>query len=150
LLTATCAKGGFLPRAMSRQDCEGYWHAHLRCARYASVGTLDLSPQLGSSAHILCAAVCPRDGTRFLCTGSAVWALSPAGRMAVVAGHESERGFEDGVGEDVRFNCPRGITVCPDGGVLLADTWNNAIRKVLIAVASPPSARAPALPHIVT
>ena len=118
-------------RAMSIASVE---HNSLRCARYASVGTLDLSPKLGS---ILCSAVCPRDGTRFLCTGSAVWALLPAGRLAAVAGHESERGFEDGVGEDVRFNCPRGITVCPDGGVLLADTWNNAIRKVLIAVASP-------------
>jgi Gluconolactonase len=39
-----------------------------------------------------------------------------------------EGGYADGKAEDARFNAPRGIDVTPDGGLLIADSLNHAIR----------------------
>jgi len=39
-----------------------------------------------------------------------------------------EGDFVDGKAEEARFNAPRGISVTPDGGLLIADSLNHAIR----------------------
>jgi len=40
-------------------------------------------------------------------------------------------GFQDGYGIDGAFNFPKGLDITTDGILLIADSWNNAIRAVL-------------------
>ena len=68
------------------------------------------------------------DGSRFVCTASALYMFSPW--QTLLAGHKSEEGFKDGDGPEARFNCPRGIALDLHGNVLLADTCNHALRQV--------------------
>ena len=84
----------------------------------AQVSSLDLAALGGD---ITCMAV-GAEGTRFVCTESALFALSKCGMQALLAGHKTETGFEDGDGNNTRFNGPCGITVDGDG--------NHALRKV--------------------
>jgi hypothetical protein len=42
-------------------------------------------------------------------------------------------GFEDGVGTAARFDTPSGIAEGPDGALYVADTGNNAIRRITVA-----------------
>ena len=72
------------------------------------------------------------DGTRFVCTESALYAFSPNGTKALIAGHKTKRGFADGEGTDARFNAPRGIAMDGEGNLLVADTINHALRKVTL------------------
>jgi len=72
------------------------------------------------------------DGMRFALTASALYAFSPNGTKALIAGHKTETGFEDGNGTDARFNTPYGIAVDGEGNVLVADTNNHALRKVTL------------------
>ena len=46
------------------------------------------------------------DGTRFVCTASALYAFSPNGMKSLIAGHKTKTGFADGEGTDARFNIP--------------------------------------------
>lgn len=55
--------------------------------------------------------------------------ISPSGTVKTLAG-SGEEGFCDGNGEDARFNRPWGITADPDGGFLVADTYNHCIRRI--------------------
>jgi DNA-binding beta-propeller fold protein YncE len=72
-----------------------------------------------------------RDGTVFVtdgANGNRVVAISPDGSLVSLAGgHE---GFEDGVGASARFRTPSGLAVDGAGVVYVADTGNNAIRRV--------------------
>jgi sugar lactone lactonase YvrE len=71
------------------------------------------------------------DGTVFVADGIGshrIRALSPDGRVTTLAG--AERGFRDGVGADARFDTPSGITIATDGTIYVADTGNNAIRRI--------------------
>ena len=101
-----------------------------KCARPAGldahVSSLDLA-SLGGS--IGCMAV-GADGTRFVCTKSALFALSKCGMQALLAGHRTKTGFKNGDGSVARFNSPNGITVDGDGNLLVSDTNNHALRKV--------------------
>ncbi len=56
-------------------------------------------------------------------------AIHPDGRVSTLAGGH-EPGFKDGAGTDARFDTPCGITVAPDGALLVADTGNHRIRRV--------------------
>ena len=42
-------------------------------------------------------------------------------------------GFVDGIGSAARFNGPKGIAVLPNGDLVVADTGNNALRRVIKA-----------------
>ena len=57
--------------------------------------------------------------------------VSVDGVVSTVAG--STAGFADGVGAAAQFDTPSGIAVGPDGAVYVADTGNNAIRRVTAA-----------------
>lgn len=72
-----------------------------------------------------------RDGTVYLTdAGDAqhIRAISPDGLVRTIAG--STRGFADGEGSTARFDTPSGIAVASDGTLYVADTANNAIRRI--------------------
>ena len=54
--------------------------------------------------------------------------LSPDGVVSTLAG--GERGFSDGVGLAARFNTPSGLAVDAAGALYVADTGNNAVRRI--------------------
>ena len=41
-----------------------------------------------------------------------------------------DRGFADGPAGDARFSEPQGLALLPDGGIVVADTVNHALRRV--------------------
>jgi sugar lactone lactonase YvrE len=55
-------------------------------------------------------------------------AISPDGKVWTIAG--GTRGFADGQGPAARFDTPSAIAIDSDGTVYVADTGNNAIRRV--------------------
>ncbi|MCW5557840.1 MAG: SMP-30/gluconolactonase/LRE family protein, partial [Verrucomicrobiae bacterium] len=55
---------------------------------------------------------------------------SPDGQVTVYAGVIRQPGGEDGPAAVARFRGPRGVAVGPDGSLWVADTENNAIRKI--------------------
>ena len=100
-------------------------------ARPAGLEAVVTSLKLAGLGAIFSAAV-GTDGTRFVCTASALYAFSPNGMKSLIAGHKTEKGFADGEGTDARFNVPCGIAVDGEGNVLVADTSNHALRKVTL------------------
>jgi sugar lactone lactonase YvrE len=54
--------------------------------------------------------------------------IASDGTVSTVAG--SGRGYTDGPGASARFDTPSGIAVSPTGIVYVADTGNNAIRRI--------------------
>ncbi len=48
-----------------------------------------------------------------------------------LAGHAAS-GFADGTTDAARFNAPKGLAVLPNGDVLVADTGNNALRRITL------------------
>jgi sugar lactone lactonase YvrE/murein DD-endopeptidase MepM/ murein hydrolase activator NlpD len=59
----------------------------------------------------------------------AIRAVSPHGQVTTFAG-DGTPGHEDGEGRAARFNGPVGVAVHPDGSVLVADTYNDRIRRI--------------------
>lgn len=75
-------------------------------------------------------AVAP-DGTFYVADGAGghrILAISPTGRVTTVAG--STEGFADGLGQSAQFSTPSGIAVDATGTLYVADTGNNAIRRI--------------------
>jgi sugar lactone lactonase YvrE len=71
------------------------------------------------------------DGTLFVADGARgnrVWAVSPTGNVAVVAG--GNEGFLDGYGRTARFHTPSGVALDRNGILFVADTGNDAIRRI--------------------
>lgn len=71
------------------------------------------------------------DGTLYVADGargSRIHAITPHGFSAVIAG--STEGFQDGVGVAARFSTPSGIAVDRAGVIYVADTGNDAVRRV--------------------
>jgi DNA-binding beta-propeller fold protein YncE len=56
---------------------------------------------------------------------------SASGQMTPLAGSPGHAGFADGRGAAALFHNPLGVTVMPDGAILIADSDNHAIRKVI-------------------
>jgi hypothetical protein len=72
-----------------------------------------------------------RDGTLFVADAGetpAIRVLTPQGRVFTLAG--GTRGFRDGRATGARFDTPSGIAIDGSGAVIVADTANNAIRRV--------------------
>jgi len=72
------------------------------------------------------------DGTVFVATRSALYAISLAGVLTLFAGSEDETGYNDGQGSKARFNQPYGLAVASDGSLLVADTLNSRLRRVTL------------------
>ena len=72
-----------------------------------------------------------RDGTVYVSdAGDAhrIRRVSPRGAVSTVAG--SVRGFADGAAESARFDTPSGLAIDAAGALYVADTGNNAVRRV--------------------
>lgn len=70
------------------------------------------------------------DGSLFFSLGHAVLRRSPAGDLAVAAGHLTAYGAVDGLAEQARFNSPRGLACDDAGRVYVADADNHAVRRI--------------------
>jgi sugar lactone lactonase YvrE len=56
--------------------------------------------------------------------------VTPAGEVSILAGSTRSWGSADGTGTAARFNSPQGLATDSAGNVYVADTGNNAIRKI--------------------
>jgi sugar lactone lactonase YvrE len=54
--------------------------------------------------------------------------ISPDGIVSTIAG--GEQGYANGLGGSARFSTPSGLALAPDGTLYVADTGNNAIRRI--------------------
>jgi sugar lactone lactonase YvrE len=72
-----------------------------------------------------------RDGTVYVADAGVsqrIRALTPDGRVITIAGSDS--GFADGPARAARFNTPSGLAIDASGALYVADTGNNAIRRI--------------------
>jgi len=71
------------------------------------------------------------DGTIYVADGGdspRIRRIAPDGHVSTLAG--GERGFTDGTGPAARFDTPSALTLDPAGMLYVADTGNNAIRRI--------------------
>ena len=59
--------------------------------------------------------------------------VTSAGAVTTIAGVAGSNGFADGAGSAARFHGPQGLALDFSGNLFVADTNNNAIRKVVTA-----------------
>ena len=68
------------------------------------------------------------DGTIYFSNTHGIWKLGSGRRMSLVAGGP-DRGFVDGVREAAQFDSPHGMSMHPDGSILVAER-SGRIRRV--------------------
>ena len=90
----------------------------------ARVSTIQL-PGLG----LVCSVLAVKGGACFVGTSSALY-LYADGRLTVLAGHSSKRGFKDGQGDQARFHGIIGLGLERGGSVLVCDCYNHSVRRV--------------------
>jgi streptogramin lyase len=56
--------------------------------------------------------------------------ITPDGQVTTIAGKPGVPGFSDGSGEAARFKDPHGLAVDISGDIYVADTANEAVRKI--------------------
>jgi hypothetical protein len=124
--------GAHMNMKRRRDECEVEDHrerkASLEEQRPAAVDACVSSVVLPSLGCIRALAV-GADGTVFLCTDSALYALAGE-QISMIAGSRSETGLRDGVGSEARFNKPCGLAFYTDGSLLVVDTFNHCLRRV--------------------
>jgi len=69
-------------------------------------------------------------GIIYVTVGNALEKVSPSGTVSIIAGSLSVPGSADGTGVAAQFNTPTGIATDTSGNIYVADSGNNAIRKV--------------------
>ncbi|WP_158568027.1 MULTISPECIES: NHL repeat-containing protein [unclassified Duganella] len=86
-------------------------------------------------------------GNVLMITGTLIRKVATDGTITTLAGND-RLNYRDGVGADAAFNYPQALTIDAAGNLYVADSGNNAIRKVTPAgvvttVVSPSSGQAP-------
>jgi DNA-binding beta-propeller fold protein YncE len=74
-----------------------------------------------------------RDGNTYIVemSGNRVSVLDREGKLRVLAGTgEKGSGGDGGPAAKARFNGPHHLLMGPDGDLYVADTWNNAVRRI--------------------
>lgn len=56
--------------------------------------------------------------------------ITPSGTVTTLAGEPQQEGNSDGIGKGAHFRSPQGVAVDAAGNVYVADTRNDAIRKI--------------------
>jgi sugar lactone lactonase YvrE len=112
-------------------ELERHWAAAVRVvAGDGTQGTRDGIPERAQFSDPFGVAV-GADGTIFVADAGAsdrIRAIAPDGRVFTIAG--GGRGFADGLGEAARFSTPSDLAVDSAGILYVADTGNNAIRRI--------------------
>ncbi|MDF9832449.1 putative repeat protein (TIGR02543 family) [Ereboglobus sp. PH5-5] len=62
----------------------------------------------------------------------AIYKITPAGAVTTLAGNPGASGLVDAAGSAARFNAPRALAHDAAGALYIADTGNNAIRKLVL------------------
>jgi sugar lactone lactonase YvrE len=70
--------------------------------------------------------------------------ISPDGTATVFAGAMLQPGSTDGPAASARFNQPAGLTIAPDGALLVADLSNGVIRRIDLSAPGNPVTTLPA------
>ena len=91
----------------------------------ARVSTMEL-PGLGFVNSVLAC----ENGTRFLGTDTELHLQVNTRHLTLLAGHSSEEGFEDGQGDEARFDGIFGLVMERGGSVLVCDCLNHSVRRV--------------------
>jgi hypothetical protein len=68
------------------------------------------------------------DGVIYVSDSHRIRRVSPDGHVITIAGGDA--GFADGIGDAARFSTPSGLALDVNGTLYVADTGNNAIRRV--------------------
>ncbi|WP_299058067.1 hypothetical protein, partial [uncultured Polaribacter sp.] len=68
-------------------------------------------------------------GNLYVAAENRVCKVTQEGEVSILAGSE-DAGYQDGDGQDARFNYIQGITIDPAGNLYVADEDNNRIRKI--------------------
>ena len=71
-----------------------------------------------------------REGNIYVAELYAITRITPAGVATILAGNRQSSGFADGIGAAASFKLPQSIALDSTGNIYVADTGNNAIRKV--------------------
>jgi len=61
---------------------------------------------------------------------NAIRMITPDRVVTTVAGTPGVNGYVDGIGADARFYGPMGVAIDGEGNVIVADSYNNIIRKI--------------------
>lgn len=131
LIVALVIPGSTEPDPTPTPHVEPGWTAMVRV--FAGDGVEGVRDGIGAEARLsdpFGLAVGP-NGTLYLAEGGVAQRIRAISREGIVftiaGGHE---GFRDGNGPAARFSTPSGIAVDEDGTIYVADTGNNAIRRV--------------------
>jgi hypothetical protein len=93
-------------------------------ATFADLGTVGSGP-IGVALDSV--------GNIFTTNGNAIQKVSPSGTVSVFTGNIVTAGSAGGTGVVAQFNGPAGITIDKSDNLYVADTGNNAIRKITSA-----------------
>ncbi|WP_237561869.1 IPT/TIG domain-containing protein [Flagellimonas algicola] len=74
------------------------------------------------------------DGTIYIAdtANSCIRRIDPDGHVTTIAGVPKNEGHNDGPGDVAKFNYPYGVLHTGEGEIYVADTFNHAIRKIII------------------
>ncbi len=94
-------------------------------------GLRDSSDPLAARFHTPSALAVDAQGNLLVAdTGNhAIRRISSNGQVSTVAGN-GQAGFRDGPAAEALFNGPIGLFVTPTGDIIVADTYNDAIRRI--------------------
>lgn len=93
---------------------------------------IENSPAIESPLLAPRAAVYGPDGSVFIASreGHAIRQVDPDGRLRTIVNRSGEKGYagDDGPALEARLNGPKHLALSPDGGLLISDDNNHAIR----------------------
>lgn len=99
--------------------------------RIRKVGTNGEVTTFAPLAWLPTAMAVDRDGRLLLIHGNAVVTLSPDGTETILGGSVTQSGTQDGIATQARFTNPSGLLANASGELIIADTGNHTLRKLL-------------------